>query len=708
MKKTLLIVFSFFVVVIGSLLFYFFVLDRGITYENILPEGPLVVLRTSQTKESLAAFTDTPIWKSVVNINWDEALEKNNVTKEQIQQMELIVQTLQSRDFQSFVSKFFGQEVVLAIYPTNLTFNRLIDVRTNFTPALTLELLENVYLVTKITSEARVMELYARHLNNLGGAVKKEVAPYGDFDIHILTAPLFDVQMTMVRIKDYLIIGTKESKIREVIDYYSNKEKVLSRDTKYLKAKESFLEEASIDAYFDLDLFFNYLREQSVKVIDELAAMKVYFDDPDMYQMQLDMAQAEINKVTDEMTGVNTIAVSTTFGRDSKTKMSLQYRLEEMTEKLAKVYSCPSTSNRSLNFIPASAMYYQWNNCLDYDFKEVLQKTGSMNDAEALEIDQVKAVLDVFEQAFGINLLDDVVPHLGDEIGGYLSGITIEGIFGGNVPIPNLVVFFSVKDKNKILEQLDKLKKVPLFMSSDEDYKGHNIVLLKTQLSQNVIPSISFVDNYMLITNNPELIRNAVDTLRKEIPDLSSTKGFQQVNFGLIGKNRVVQYLQLQSLNDEIRELLEWVNKKLKKDELVQSASVSGKKMRLDDIRQSMEKKEDSIKRMKKELQDLEAEIGRKQESQEDAELEQVRYMRIEEEILEIGVLLEEDHLREREAMVDLEKFNLEDMPADVNRYYLDRIVYPIMDGFKFMESYGARTNNSNGVIDTWMYLHTE
>ena len=107
-----------------------------------------------------------------------------------------------------------------------------------------------------------------------------------------------------------------------------------------------------------------------------------------------------------------------------KTKMDLT---------LARSYSFKPQKNSTIDFVPKDIIAYQWSNCFDAglswdNFKQQLSKTPQRF-PQGVSPEEIIAGI---EQGLGINIEYDIIPALGNETGGFLSGINLQG----PVPVP--------------------------------------------------------------------------------------------------------------------------------------------------------------------------------------------------------------------------------------------------------------------------------
>ena len=105
------------------------------------------------------------------------------------------------------------------------------------------------------------------------------------------------------------------------------------------------------------------------------------------------------------------------------------------------MYSRAPRENRSIRFVPVDILAYQWNNTFslkDY-WEHIKQQTAGANQGQqGISSQQAVAVAEGF---LGLSLERDILPALGDEIGGYLADVEL----GEPFPIPELVLFMKIE-----------------------------------------------------------------------------------------------------------------------------------------------------------------------------------------------------------------------------------------------------------------------
>src|SRR6185503_2185024 len=144
-----------------------------------------------------------------------------------------------------------------------------------------------------------------------------------------------------------------------------------------------------------------------------------------------------------------------------------------MSPELSYLYTCAPSVNKTLKFIPSGVLGYQWSSCLMLEqywnqlMKEITREPPNPNDAVPSPLEELQK----FESMIGLSVERDILPAIGDEIGGYLADVQMEGMF----PIPKFLFFLEVKDKNKIEKLLSLLTKNPMLMLQQEEYAGTEI-----------------------------------------------------------------------------------------------------------------------------------------------------------------------------------------------------------------------------------------
>lgn len=666
MKRVIVIVLTAILVLILGIGVYYRIKITKLSIEKVLPADAMCYLRISDIEKSLEEFKTTQLWRNVRDINVELLLEKSGLTEDNIEQYRNFKSEFFGFMTELLFDNFFGQEIALALYPCKID--------TVEDPDALLDIASNIILVTRIKTEVKFIEFISKAYNKFGQKFQIREEEYRGHQLTIIE-PAGKINIAYVKIKDLLVIGVGEKAARSCLDVIGKDRRSLAQDKVYISTRSSLPVASQTIAFGNLESLFSNLR-QLINAIPE--------GKPED-KKEIMAQKAQMLKTFDETAGLKTIGAASVSGRIEEFQTTLFFDKSKMDPFFAKAYSFKPQKNSTINFVPKEIIGYQWSNCFDAEMQwESLQRQLSMN-SEALPQDKKPADITAgIDDVLGMSLEHDIIPALGNEIGGMLLNINLEG----PIPIPELVFFVKLNDISVIEKLIKSLVEKTVFSLQSEDYKNTHIKYILLPFGNSLQPGYCcLLDEYLLIATRRESLRKSIDALTEKSMSLLANKDFQAVNFALTDENNAVFFLKTEALLNKIRHICEW--------------GVSWYSLMAANLEAYQQKAE-------QDLDNLETAIRIKEQ-----ELELLRAnaaLQANIEVKEEEINLAKKNLEEMEQTLEdmTQKSPAGKMDVSLIRLYLDELVYPVLDGLKSHKAFGVRSIFSENMLITESFSKTE
>ena len=589
MKKIIIVFLALVLIITGS----YIVLNqkkallRGVDIAQVVPEGPLFYIRVSHIKKNVDDFTSTKFWQDLRKISIKRIIQEMNYGEERIAVYDAFKTKTLDEANNLLSSKLFGQKIGLALYPANINFDQL-------DPKATQELMRSIVLVVQLTPQAQAAQFINAVFTRFAESSPMQEIKYKNHVITQIKSETEGLTIYYAKIKDFLVISLNDKMIQNCIDVTTKTKKSLEEDADYKKTSERFLKSADVVAYGHYQKFVSGIKDQIVK----LAALK----------SPTHASQKSIEDAFSQFNGFTTVGYSYTPGsaKSAATHISAQnfmmfYEQDKLEPYIRQLYSCQPVENKAIKFIPQNAAIYQWNNCFNFEdywkkMKEEFAKQPQGENAMTPEM-----VITKIQDALKLNLETDILPALGNEYGGYFSDINLEGLF----PIPQILFFIKIDDRAKAEHMMTTLVNQPIINLQTEDYKGTGIKYFSFPLAANLQPGYCFLDEYLLIALNRDLLKSSIDALGDPTKSLTANQNFKEINLGLTEKSNGVFFLEMTELARQMDKFVQWGEQWLTMRISQQKAFLEGSKKRLEDLKGEIQQKEKELANLNSHVETL-------------------------------------------------------------------------------------------------------
>ncbi len=690
MKKNLQVVIVFvFMAFVSAGVFYLLNSQNQVEITQVLPEKPIFYFRLNELGKTWQEYQQTQLWKKLTAIKVVSLLEELGTPSQDLDAVKRVKELAESPVTQLVFDKFFSQEAALAVYP--------MDPNDSGTPDLK-KMAEHIYLVLRPKPEAQFADVIGKFFTAFSKGVTYQEEDYQQFKIHLLLANDGTFSVGYVQIKDLLIVGVGDKPAKTAVNIWLKKDKALVDDTQFVLAKSDFLDKSDSAGYFNYGLFIPTLKNWTLQLLKQQQAFQTDWDkNAALVEKQLDQSLAQ-------MKGMELIAFSGQGVTQAISKMDVHFDPAQMDPDLRKLYACrPSDDNQTLKFTPQNVLAYQWTGCYDFSYywqqiKNELERARQQAPVSAEG--GAESVISALEKTLGLSIEKDILPVLGDEVGGYLTDVEMSSIF----PIPQLTFFLKVTSQEKAQELMDQLIKLqPFFRPEGQDVEGYKLYSINVPMVSRFQPGYVFISDFLLISSNKELLEQSIHTYKGQSANLTANAGLKNLNIDFSDHASSLFFLQSDELMKKGEQFVDWGNSWYSLQLTRQEAFKTGSEKRLADMKGQMKKDEAELEGFKTEYRSINDRVNAGA-------------------VIEPGVL-EELHKKidqkrqgiqaAGESAQELEKLikgyeGQKGISADIRQKLIDEAIKPFLQAFSAMKVIASKTIFKDTLAETWFYSNVE
>lgn len=581
------------VIAVGIGLFLFLRPAKRLAIEDMLPSGPFVYVKAKGMAQLIKEIQASDFWQKMQDVNWNRLMLEGGMKPEQVTMLSLFSSQFTRLTSHSLFKKILTGEVAVAVYPAELGMYDMTDITSVL--AQVQDLLSHIFIVIHLDPQMKAAEWISGMLRDWGPNVSQRSFEYRGRTVHVVTLEKYGMELGYTVINDYVIFGLKEKAARESLIVLKKDVEALASDPNFQKWKGNFLTGAENYAYINLSMFFPQLMKELMQTLTAKADQAASSEQ--MAQLERGLKQAE---------AIQGIGVSFLSGHLSLIKYDFYIDKKKIPSQMQALYSCATHQNATLDFVPRDILGYHWGACNKFDellrqIKTEIQRAPVTNPQGP----SPQEILNQIASSLPVNIEEDLLPHLGDEYGGFLADFDVEGLF----PLPKLVFFLEINNPAKTEEVLQKLADNPFFLFQSDTYKGIQIKYISLPLGANLQPAYAYVNNYLLMATSRQLLQTSIEALQDKDKSILGHPLFQNEILALRKKHHGILYLQMDALARKLRALIEWAEKWFSLQENQQSAFAAGSQKRLNEIRQDIEVLEKKIEPFKTQFYELEVEL---------------------------------------------------------------------------------------------------
>ena len=684
MKKIAIAVFAVLLVLVGAF-FYYQAKTAKLAIEDVLPADAAVYARVSNLEKNLNELKQTKLWRNIKNIDIEKVMKKSGASSDDVKQYREFTENMSSFVSGILLNKFFGQEVAVAVYPVKLNPD-------NFSKAF-LEAASGIVVVTRISSDAQFIELVTKVYQKLDKKIVVTSEKYEGKEITIIKVN-DNVNIAYTKIKDLLVISLDKKTIFASLDTYAKRKPSLGQDGSYLSTTAQLPKQPESITYANFKMLISGMQQ-----LNELASANS--KEPNRYEIQ----------GLEKFTGFEGIGIASVGGKIAKNKMVVTFNKNLMDPTLAKTYSLKPVVNSSIHFIPKNIIGYQWT-CFDPElywesFKNDAPQTKSYAKGDMPPVSSSEVIKGI-ESALGVSIEKDIVPVLGNESGALLSDINLNG----PVPIPELVIFVKVKDKEAVKNIFSKALQKNNIPVEEEEYQGKKIKYIPSPLGVSLQPAYCLVDDYLLISTSNNLIKACLDAYGDKANSLLANVDFESFKLNFNEKNISIFFLDANLLLERLKGVGDWTVGWVSLLHSRRVAFMKEAEKELNDFKAAIQDDEAQLKVLKAKQESMKAEANTPKGQSSSDIAKNTELVELENQIKakEENLILDKDELEEKEIRFDgmVKKNVQQDIDPGLVKFYLDEVVYPIMDGLKIIKATASVTNFKENTVETVSYYNVQ
>jgi len=668
MKKTVLIIICVLIIIGVGVGIYFKKKAPVNAINAVLPKEAALYIHMNEVERNLGTLTSLPLWDGIKSINYDLFFEKNVFNAQQKKFIRFIQHDLSEGLTHPVVRKLFGNEVALAAYLPERDLDSIFyEMKVN--PGALQELLSGVFIITRIDPEMQFVEFISRFIDQFGSDVIRGETEYKGEIVHTINNPRIGLKFGFVRLDDLLVIGVGEGPARKSIDVFKRDLDSLEQDVQFKKVREGESGSSAVQIYFNFQTVYEVFKQQA-----EILAAKI----PD--GMGGNSAKIQLDASLEKFQGLQGADFTLYLKPKVKFDFNLTFDPAQLSSAFAPIYTCPPTRNETVHFIPKNVLGYQWGNCLKLEHHWVqLQK-------ELLRADKPEFNMADFEAKLGFKVREDIIEAFGDEFGGYLSDIEVNGIF----PFPKLLLFVEVKDVAKVNHLMSKLTENPLILPQEKTVNGISIKYFALPFGESIRPGFCFLNNYLLIASSEQLLSESIQALNNSSKSITADSAFKEIDIGFSEPSRNIQFVRVGNLIEKSKKVIEWSRQWMSARNKKTEAFKVGSEKPLKELEERLVKDEAKMEALNNRIAKLEDEIWSLESKEEDAGSQKRELQGVKNQVTSLESEIASDYERKARLLEILGQY--EGAKDQANRQvYFDEIIYPALEGIKSVETFGMR-----------------
>lgn len=585
MKKKIVPVFILAVTVIVVIAGVFFYLQqrRPMAIEQVFPSGPVGYLRVAGVAKTWDEVRATQFWKTVSAIDYIGAMKEMGVDEKTQAMYWDLKNKLTSPEVQKIADIFLGKEFALAMYPAAVDNMSASDPNQEAT---------GIIFVSRLRPELKMADTLATMIAKMSKDVTVQEQEFLKRKITVVAFKTNPTKIAYTRVGDLFVIGLGVDTVKNSLSVYYKGQSSLAQDMRYQNAKAQSLSQAQVVGYVDAQLFINNVKEQLLKMA---AAQKE----------KSAQIEAQINARIKQFAMFQMASFSANMGTSSQLKTVVHLDRGAIPAEMRMLYECASVENKTLAFVPSDVVGYQWSACNDFGYYWHEAIKGGAADDDAGKSAAFDASVAQLEETIGKSIEKDIIPMLGQEMGGYLRDVDFSGAF----PVPKLLLFVKVTDRKQMEDLLASLgQRQPMLLGQKEDYNGVKLTYFGIPFMNNIEPAYCFYSDYLLIATTRQILKESIDLGKIPGSSVVGNADFQKLdNLALTGKANSVFLLNTKRTADKLTSLIDWGQKWFDDQMVKREAFKAGSLKRMNDVEKLIQENEATIKTLKQEKTKFEA-----------------------------------------------------------------------------------------------------
>ena len=719
-KRTIIVILIV-LVVIGAGAGFFLWRGKAQAIEDVLPQGALFYVKFSDVDNNFSAIKSTAFWQSMQTARWDHLLEKSGFSQHQKDLLKSIGEKIADPSTAAVLKEFFGQEFALAFYPPATDPGEIAILPEEDMYGFVRKMFSNVLLVTRARGKGIFVDFLARFLR-YDTKLQPETEDVEGYTLHYVTLPGTNLRIGFVNIHDLLVIGIDEHILEQSVRTSRREIPAFSSDAHLRRSRERAMVPSEFDGYWNMaeisaytDQYLGALVSRMEEEIRDTAAPQEE-DSPERDErderdegqgegntrQNVESIKAWLTERTRLAAGLDVLGVSGRWDDMLALKFDLYFDRDKVNPQKSATYSCPAATNATLAFIPADAIVYQWNNCLDLkaSWDEIKQEVAAAHAG----VEDAVTPINALETVLDMNIKEDVLPAFGDEMGGYLKDVRVGTLF----PVPEFLFFIKIGDEAKTKELLTRFEDRFLEHVRQEEYNGIPIGYVVSPAGGDIELAYCILDKYLLFSLSRPVIKGVIDTYQNRAPSLAASDAYKAVHLADHPQSRAIQFIRIDEAAAALQNILTWAKTRQAAQDAQKEAFQKGSAQRLADVVKEMGSQKQEFEETKKRIAALNDEIEKLESQQVDAAMQHAEVQQSQEKIQALEAGIADARARQKE---------LEEIRRGYDRYLVERknreeieanVVSPLLKSFMSLRSWGVRTTLETGAFESNVFLKVE
>lgn len=704
-------------VVIGAGVGFFLWQNKAQKIEDVLPQGALFYVKFSDVDQNFTALKATAFWQSLHTIRWDYLLEKSALSRHQKDLLKSLGEKLTEPSTGTVLKEFFGQEFVFAFYPPATDPGELAILPEEEMFSFVRKMFSNVLLVTRTEGKGMFVDLLAGFLR-YDAKLQAETVAVDGYTLHYVTLPGTGIRIGFFNIHDLLVIGIDDQTLEQSVKAARREVPALSADAHLRRSRERAMTPSEIDGYWNMAEISAYTNQYLGALVKRMEAeirnnpgTQEEEGSPGATRKNVESIKTWLAQRSRLAAGLDVLGVSGRWDDMLTLKFDLYFDKDKIDPKRGATYSCPAARNATLAFVPADAILYQWSNCLDLgaSWDEIEREVATAHQAN----EDAVSPIDALETVLDLKIKDDVLPAFGDEMGGYLKDIRVDGQF----PVPDFLFFVKIGDDAKTQQLLGKFEERFLEHVHTEDHNGIAIKYIVSPLAGKLSTGAGdggielaycVLDKYLLFSLSRSVLKESIDSFQNHSAALAASDAFKEVHLADYSESRAIQFVRVDETTRKLQDVLAWAKTRQAAQDAQKEAFQKGSAQRLADVAKDLESQKQELAATQKRIAALNDKIWKLESQQVDAAMQHADLEQSKEKVAALEAGIADAQAQEKE---------LEKIRRDHERYLADRksrgeietdVITPLLTSFTHLKTWGVRTGVDNSAFESNVFLKIE
>ncbi|GEM_PF-5382449 len=725
------------ILVVFGIGLYFYLHPKRLAVEAITPAGALVFVRLDHVDEHLKSLRSSQFWQSASKINVPRFLEHENVSPQKINQYNKrrsnIVGVLDSPVFK----QYFGREVAVALYPQ-------LD---HFSNGTWPEAFSGILLIARLNSKTRMAQSLINVWNQYGQEGNIQVTHYKKVAITVVKLKKPDPTVYYATIGDVLVAAVDERIVHAAIDVVKGEGESIEKDARFLLVRKHMYDFPDGIFFIDVPRTKDFIQrywdtlfaQQKDKQASALTGSFLSVDSSNVKVINrqkqnrqgTSLTQEKVQELLSNIDGLDANGGAFLVGKPIRSKWALTFDPAKINPELKRLSGCAASNNPTIQFVAKDAVLYQWMNC--FDFLTHYEKLMALHQKKSGQ--DAASPFAGLEQTWGLSVKDDILPILGQELGGYVQGIEVGGLF----PVPKFVFFLKVKDEKAAGMILKKIVTTPLTILQAEDYKQFKINFVSIPLMSSLRPSYAFLNGYLLIATSDELIKQSIDVMEDQALGLASQALYKEMNGAGEKPVNAVSFVKIGEIARQSRTLVDWADnwfsskiQQANSDEEAIRQKWQALKDKVQAKQQELTAAQEQLSQLQKEAESLQSQaqasavvsetkdtlfqqgqvkqpvLPTENQPQQAFELKKSQVEAAQSGVF--GVQKDIEFLKTQQPDLEdaIDDFEKQKVDAQNFRYYVDEVVAPVLRGLESLTAQSMVTTFKDGVVESEIFLKAQ